>query len=92
MRVCVPKLKDRYVAVSALGLADDGSPATLATIGEELGVSRERVRQRRVRAFRRIEANVARLVRDHREVRRYRRAMSNAEGLARLTGPPAEWR
>jgi glycosyltransferase involved in cell wall biosynthesis len=39
-----------------------------------------------------IEANVARLVRDHREVRRYRRAMSNAEGLARLTGPPAEWR
>jgi hypothetical protein len=36
VRVCVPKLKDRYVAVRALGLADDGSPATLATIGEEL--------------------------------------------------------
>lgn len=26
VRVCVPKLKDRYVAVRALGLADDGSP------------------------------------------------------------------
>jgi Sigma-70, region 4 len=62
VRVCVPKLKDRYVAVRALGLADDGSPATLATIGEELGVSRERVRQRRVRAFRRIDANVARRI------------------------------
>jgi hypothetical protein len=62
VRVCVPKLKDRYVAVRTLGLADDGSSATLATIGEELGVSRERVRQRRVRAFRRIDANVARRI------------------------------
>jgi glycosyltransferase involved in cell wall biosynthesis len=39
-----------------------------------------------------LNANVPRLVRDHREVRRYRRAMSNAEALARLTAPPAEWR
>lgn len=62
VRVCVPKLKDRYVAVRALGLADDGSPPTLATIGEELGVSRERVRQRRIRAFRRIEVNVSRRI------------------------------
>jgi hypothetical protein len=62
VRACIPKLKDRYVAVRALGLADDGLPATLATIAEELGVSRERVRQRRIRAFRRIDSNVARRV------------------------------
>jgi len=39
-----------------------------------------------------IDFNVLRLIRDHREVRRYRRAMSGAEALARLAGPPAEWR
>ena len=32
-----------------------------------------------------------RLWRDHREVRKYRRSMSNREALARLTGAPAEW-
>jgi glycosyltransferase involved in cell wall biosynthesis len=39
-----------------------------------------------------IDANVVRLIRNHREVRRYRRAMSGAEALAGLTGPPAAWR
>ncbi len=39
-----------------------------------------------------IDANVVRLVRDHREVRRYRRAMSGAAALRGLTGAPAEWR
>jgi len=39
-----------------------------------------------------IGFNVLRLIRNHREVRRYRRTMSGAEGLAGLTGPPAEWR
>ncbi len=39
-----------------------------------------------------IDWNVPRLIRDHREVRRYRRRMSRAEALARLAGPPAEWR
>jgi glycosyltransferase involved in cell wall biosynthesis len=38
-----------------------------------------------------IGADPLRLIRDHREVRHYRRAMSGAEGLARLTGPPASW-
>ena len=38
-----------------------------------------------------IGADPLRLVRDHREVRRYRRAMSGAEGLASLSGPPASW-
>ena len=39
-----------------------------------------------------IDFDVLRLIRDHREVRRHRRAMSGAEALARLVGPPAEWR
>jgi glycosyltransferase involved in cell wall biosynthesis len=39
-----------------------------------------------------VDFDVLRLVRDHREVRRYRRSMSGAEGLATLTGPLAEWR
>ena len=38
-----------------------------------------------------IDANVARLVRDHREVSRYRRANSGAAALAALAGPPADW-
>jgi glycosyltransferase involved in cell wall biosynthesis len=38
-----------------------------------------------------IGADPLRLVRDHREVRRYRRAMSGAAGLASLAGPPAAW-
>src|SRR5229473_1497770 len=39
-----------------------------------------------------IDFDVLRLIRNHRAVRRYRRAMSGAEGLAGLAGPPAEWR
>ncbi len=38
-----------------------------------------------------IGADPLRLIRDHREVRRYRRAMSGAAGLGSLTGPPAAW-
>jgi glycosyltransferase involved in cell wall biosynthesis len=50
---------------------------------------------RDVRAFRAaglIDADVPRLVRDHREVRRYRRDMSSAAALASITGPPSSWR
>jgi glycosyltransferase involved in cell wall biosynthesis len=39
-----------------------------------------------------IGANIARLIRDHREVSRYRRAMSGEAALAALTGPPEDWR
>jgi glycosyltransferase involved in cell wall biosynthesis len=39
-----------------------------------------------------IGFDVWRLIRDHREVRQYRRAMSGAEGLTGLVGPPAQWR
>jgi glycosyltransferase involved in cell wall biosynthesis len=38
-----------------------------------------------------ISLDVARLIRDHREVRRYRRAMSGAAALAELEGPPDRW-
>jgi glycosyltransferase involved in cell wall biosynthesis len=50
---------------------------------------------RDVREFRAaglIDANALRLIRDHREVRRYRRDMSSAAALARITGPPPAWR
>jgi glycosyltransferase involved in cell wall biosynthesis len=39
-----------------------------------------------------IDFDALRLSRNHREVRQYRRVMSRAEWLARLVGPPAEWR
>ena len=38
-----------------------------------------------------IDGNLARLVRDHRAVSRYRRAMSSEAALAALTGPPDGW-
>ena len=38
-----------------------------------------------------VDFDVLRLIRDHRDVRRYRRAMSRAEELARLDGPPVDW-
>jgi glycosyltransferase involved in cell wall biosynthesis len=46
------------------------------------------------RAFRRgglLRSGIARMWRDHREVRNYRRAMSNRDALAQLAGAPAEW-
>jgi len=45
----------------------------------------------RLRSAGLIDANIARLVRDHREVSRYRRAMSGEAALAALEGPPADW-
>jgi len=46
------------------------------------------------RAFRKaglLPYGLARIWRDHREVRRYRRANSNREALMRLSGAPADW-
>jgi glycosyltransferase involved in cell wall biosynthesis len=39
-----------------------------------------------------LDGNIVRLIRDHREVRRYRRTMSGEAALANLSGPPAAWR
>jgi glycosyltransferase involved in cell wall biosynthesis len=47
---------------------------------------------RALRAAGLIDADLVRLVRDHREVRSYRRAMSGGAALARLAGPPDTWR
>jgi len=47
---------------------------------------------RELRAAGLIDANLVRLIRDHREVRRYRRDMSGGAALATLAGPPAEWK
>ena len=38
-----------------------------------------------------IDADIPRLLRDHREVRHYRRTMSSASALAQLAGPPPQW-
>ena len=46
----------------------------------------------RLRAAGLIDGNIPRLVRDHREVSRYRKAMSRAPALAALNGPPESWR
>jgi hypothetical protein len=53
---CLPNLKNRYVASLALGLVGDSDHVSLAAIARELGVSREGLRQRRVRAFQSIRA------------------------------------
>lgn len=39
-----------------------------------------------------VGADLLAMARDHREVRRYRRAMSKREALLALSGPPAQWR
>jgi len=46
---------------------------------------------RRFRAAGLLDRNIARVVRDHRAVRRYRRTMSNRDALLSLTGPPHDW-
>jgi glycosyltransferase involved in cell wall biosynthesis len=38
-----------------------------------------------------ISYDVVRLIRNHREVRRYRRSMSSPRALAQLSGPPDRW-
>ena len=46
----------------------------------------------RLRATGLIDRNLPRVIRDHVEVSRYRKAMSCAEALAALKGPPESWR
>jgi hypothetical protein len=57
---CVSNLKNRYVARLALGLVGDGQHVTLAQMGRDMDVTRERIRQRKVRAFRSINATLPR--------------------------------
>jgi glycosyltransferase involved in cell wall biosynthesis len=46
---------------------------------------------RQFRAAGLISGNLADMIRSHRDVRRYRRAMANNAALTTLTGPPAAW-
>jgi hypothetical protein len=82
IRACVSKTKDRYIAIRVLGLTGDGIPATLAAVGEELSLSRERIRQRRNRAFRSITATMQRRVASS---ARLRAALLSALGVNKLT-------
>ena len=82
IRACVSKTKDRYIAIRVLGLTGDGIPATLAAVGEELSLSRERIRQRRNRAFRSITATMQRRVASS---ARLRAALLSAPGDNELT-------
>jgi glycosyltransferase involved in cell wall biosynthesis len=56
-----------------------------------LDLSTLRADWRRFRDAGLLDGNLARLVRCHREVRNYRRAMSRREALAALAGPPSDW-
>jgi hypothetical protein len=62
VRTCVSRQRDCYVALRTMGLVGDGKPWTLAIIGDALGLSRERIRQLKVRAFKRIDAHLARRI------------------------------
>lgn len=59
---CVPDVQDRHIARTLLGLDGDGERLTLQQVGDDLGVSRERIRQRRNRAFRNIAAALPRRI------------------------------
>lgn len=59
---CISDIQDRYVAIRLLGLTGDGERVTLAQLGLELDRSRERIRQRRNRAFKRIETALPRRI------------------------------
>jgi len=62
--------RERHVLVRRYGL-DDREPATLAELGAELGVTRERVRQ--------LQRNAERYLRERLVSERFRRATSRQE-------------
>ncbi|MCI1301343.1 TnsA endonuclease N-terminal domain-containing protein [Acetobacter sp.] len=60
VEICVSDPIDQIVALKVLGFEGTGERVTLAEIGLHLARSPERVRQRRKRAFRLIDANLSR--------------------------------
>lgn len=62
VNACVSDVQDRYIAARLLGLEGDGERVTLQQIGDEFDRTRERIRQRRNRAFVRITAALPRRV------------------------------
>lgn len=62
VNACVSDVQDRYIATRLLGLEGDGERITLQQIGDEFDRTRERIRQRRNRAFVKITAALPRRV------------------------------
>jgi hypothetical protein len=62
VRACVADLTDRSIAIRLLGLEGDGERVTLARLGGEFHRSAERIRQRRNRAFKNINAALPRRI------------------------------
>lgn len=62
LTACVPDQKNRYVALRVLGLDGDGQSLRLSDLAGMLGVSRERVRQRRVKALSGVHAAARRRI------------------------------
>jgi hypothetical protein len=62
VRTCVPEPRRSHIALQVLGLDSDGKPPTMAAVARTMGLSRERVRQLRNSAFRRIATNVVRRI------------------------------
>jgi glycosyltransferase involved in cell wall biosynthesis len=72
-----------------------GSYLATKTLVSDLRCGYWRVFLRDLAAFRAaglLDLNFPRLLRDHREVRTYRRRMSSREALTSLAGPPEAWR
>lgn len=83
----LPEIRGRYRKIGSY-------LATKALVSDiRLGLWRQLWRDlSALRAAGLIDGNVLRLIRDHREVRQYRRAHSDAAALAALDGPPAAWK
>ncbi len=82
-----PEYRDRYRRL--------GSYLATKVLVADLRMGLWRALWRDLVAFRTagiIDRNVLRLIRDHRDVRRYRRTMSNGRALAKLASPPEDWR
>lgn len=82
VKTCIRKKKNQDVAKYVLGLVGDGEHVTLAAIGRRWGVSRERVRQRRIRAFQCINSVLPRRVDSASRLRTVLEAISPDMNLA----------
>ena len=76
LTACVPDQKNRYVALRVLGLDGDGQPLRLSDLAGMLGVSRERVRQRRVKALSEVHAAARRRIASCQRLRAVMQAIS----------------
>jgi hypothetical protein len=81
--------RDREVVKARLGFVGDGTPQTLAALGQRLGVSRERVRQIQARGLRRMRTQVpARALRRAAAAVRAEGGVASTSAVARRLGLP----